>query len=46
MDFEALVVMVPMVRPCAVMLLVVIGVGLACLCPNSLRVVRRSAAIL
>ncbi len=29
MDFEALAVMVPMVRPCAVMLLVVIGVGLA-----------------
>jgi hypothetical protein len=29
MDFEALAVMVlPMVRPCAVMLLVVIGVGL------------------
>ncbi len=46
MDFEALAVMVPMVRPCTVMLLVVIEVGLAWLCPNSLRVVRRGAAIL
>jgi hypothetical protein len=44
--FEALPVMVPMVRSCGVMLLVVIGVGLAWFCPNSLRVVRRGAAIL
>ncbi len=29
MDFDTLAVMVPMVRPCMVMLLVVIGVGLA-----------------
>ena len=41
MDFKALAIMVPMVRPCTVMLLVVIGVGLAWLYPNSLRVVRR-----
>ncbi len=46
MDFEALAVMVPMVRPCAVMLSMEIGVGLAWLCPNSLRVVHRGSAIL
>ena len=46
MDFEALAVMVPMVRPCTVMLLLVIGVGLALLCPNYSRVVHRVAAIL
>ncbi len=37
MDFEALAVMVPMVRHGAVMLLVVNGVGLAWLHPNSSR---------
>ncbi len=41
MDFEALAVMVPMEKPFAVMLSVLIGVGLAWLCSNSLRVVRR-----
>ncbi len=46
MDFEALRVMVPMVRPWAVMLLVVTGVGLGWVRPISLSVVRRGAAIL
>ncbi len=46
MDFEALAVMVPMVRPCMMMLLMVAGVGLGWLCPNSLRVLCRGAAIL
>ncbi len=46
MDFEALAVMVPMVRPCVMMLLIVAWVGLGWLCPNSLRVVCRGAAIL
>jgi hypothetical protein len=46
MDFEAFAIMVPMVRPCTVMLLVVTGVGLGLMCPNSSSEVRRGAAIL
>ncbi len=45
-DFEAFGVMVPIVRPSAVLLSVVTGVGPGCMCPSSSNVLRIGIACL